>query len=186
MDSLSPNPHTHDDKRKRWQTVASSLITQWWYDSQISLLITTKRTLTAMNSTQSCLKSSSKSGLSYKRGFGVRPQIKITAQFSLTMSISLHSAYREGLASEVQSSLGGLPCKFQPQAFSLLEVRSANVQKLCVCVCVHAHTHTHAVSHSVLTLWPHGLQPTRLLCPWDFPGKNTGVGCHFLLLNVEF
>ena len=28
---------------------------------------------------------------------------------------------------------------------------------------------------------PHGLQPTRLLCPWDFPGKDTGVGCHFLL-----
>ena len=24
-------------------------------------------------------------------------------------------------------------------------------------------------------------QPTRLPCPWDFPGKNTGVGCHFLL-----
>ena len=30
-------------------------------------------------------------------------------------------------------------------------------------------------------LWPHGLQPTRLLCPWDFPGKNTGMSCHFLL-----
>ena len=29
-------------------------------------------------------------------------------------------------------------------------------------------------------LWPHGLSPARLLCPWDFPGKNTGVGCHFL------
>ena len=29
-------------------------------------------------------------------------------------------------------------------------------------------------------LWPHGLQPARLLCPWSFPGKNTGVGCHFL------
>ena len=28
---------------------------------------------------------------------------------------------------------------------------------------------------------PNGLQPTRLLCPWDFPGKSTGVGCHFLL-----
>ena len=28
---------------------------------------------------------------------------------------------------------------------------------------------------------PHRWQPTRLLCPWDFPGKNTGVGCHFLL-----
>lgn len=139
MDSLSPNPHTHDD-RKRWQTVVSSLITQWWYDSQISLLITAKRTLTPMNSTRSHLTSSSKSGLSYERGFGVRPQTRITAQFSLTMSISQHSAYREELASEVQSSPGGLPCKFQPQALSLLEVRSANVQKLCVCVCVHAHT----------------------------------------------
>ena len=28
---------------------------------------------------------------------------------------------------------------------------------------------------------PHGLQPTRLLCPRDFPGKSTGVGCHCLL-----
>ena len=28
---------------------------------------------------------------------------------------------------------------------------------------------------------PHRRQPTRLLCPWDSPGKNTGVGCHFLL-----
>ena len=28
---------------------------------------------------------------------------------------------------------------------------------------------------------PHGLQPTRLPCPWDSPGKNTGVGRHFLL-----
>ena len=28
---------------------------------------------------------------------------------------------------------------------------------------------------------PYGLQPTRLLCPWDFPGKSTGVGCHCLL-----
>ena len=29
--------------------------------------------------------------------------------------------------------------------------------------------------------WPHGLQPTRLLHPWDFPGKSTGVECHCLL-----
>ena len=28
---------------------------------------------------------------------------------------------------------------------------------------------------------PQGLQPTRLLHPWDFPGKSTGVGCHCLL-----
>ena len=31
---------------------------------------------------------------------------------------------------------------------------------------------------------PHGLQPTRLLRPWDFPGKSTGVGCHCLLCGL--
>ena len=38
-------------------------------------------------------------------------------------------------------------------------------------------------SRSVLSYssWPHGLQPTRLLHPWDFPGKSTVVECHFLL-----
>ena len=38
-------------------------------------------------------------------------------------------------------------------------------------------------SHSVGSdpQWPHGLQPTRFLRPWDFPGKSTGVGCHCLL-----
>ena len=34
---------------------------------------------------------------------------------------------------------------------------------------------------SCLTLRPHRRQPTRLPRPWDSPGKNTGVGCHFLL-----
>ena len=43
-----------------------------------------------------------------------------------------------------------------------------------VCVCVSRSV----VSNS---LRPHGLQPTRLLCPWNFLGKNTGVGCHSLL-----
>ena len=31
------------------------------------------------------------------------------------------------------------------------------------------------------SLWPCGLYPARLLCPWDSPGNNTGVGCHFFL-----
>ena len=34
------------------------------------------------------------------------------------------------------------------------------------------------------SLWSHGLSPTRLLCSWDSPGKNTGVGCHFLLQGI--
>ena len=42
------------------------------------------------------------------------------------------------------------------------------------------------VSRSVMSdsLPPRGLQPTRLLCLWDSPGKNTGVGCHFLLQGI--
>ena len=34
------------------------------------------------------------------------------------------------------------------------------------------------------TLRPNGLKPARLLFPWDSPGKNTGVGCHFLLQEI--
>ena len=42
------------------------------------------------------------------------------------------------------------------------------------------------VSCSVMSnsLQPHGLQPARLLCSWDAPGKNTGVGCHALLQGI--
>ena len=42
------------------------------------------------------------------------------------------------------------------------------------------------LSHSVVSyfLWPRGLYPIRLLCPWNSPGKNTGVGCHALLQGI--
>ena len=44
----------------------------------------------------------------------------------------------------------------------------------------------YSVSHSVVldSLRPHGLQHARLLCPCNFSGKNTGVGCHFLLQEI--
>ena len=38
---------------------------------------------------------------------------------------------------------------------------------------------------SCLTLRPHRWQPTRLPCSWDSPGKNSGVGCHFLLQCIK-
>ena len=49
------------------------------------------------------------------------------------------------------------------------------------------HKHSLCVlSRSVMSdsLQQHGLQPGRLLCPWDSPGKNTGVGCHALLQGI--
>ena len=41
------------------------------------------------------------------------------------------------------------------------------------------------LSH-VQLLQPHVLQPARLLCPWDFPDKNIGVGFHFLLDSLPY
>ena len=51
-----------------------------------------------------------------------------------------------------------------------------SLTNFCMCVC----------SHSVVSncLQSFGLQPTRLFCPWDSPGKNTGVGCHDLLQGI--
>ena len=43
-------------------------------------------------------------------------------------------------------------------------------------VCKHAQ--------SCRTLRPHGLYPTRVLCAWDSPGKNTGVVCYALLQGI--
>ena len=41
---------------------------------------------------------------------------------------------------------------------------------------ISLHPHACMLSHV-----PYGLQPARVHCPWTFPGKNTGLGCHFLL-----
>ena len=47
----------------------------------------------------------------------------------------------------------------------------------------HHHDHYYCYVASVVSdsVRPHRRQPTRLRRPWDSPGKNTGVGCHFLL-----
>ena len=47
--------------------------------------------------------------------------------------------------------------------------------------CVHACEVASLMSDS---LWPYGLQPTRLLCQWVSPGKSTGVGCCALLQGI--
>ena len=56
--------------------------------------------------------------------------------------------------------------------FSLYQVRLSNCCRLVTKLCL-------------TLLRPHGLvQPTRLLCLGDFPGKNSGVGCYFLLQGI--
>ena len=52
---------------------------------------------------------------------------------------------------------------------------------VCVCMCVCARQVPSVMSDS---LQPYGPQPARLLCPWDFSCKNTGVDCHALLQGI--
>ena len=56
------------------------------------------------------------------------------------------------------------------------------LQEASYCICESMS----GVSQSVMSdsLPPHGLQPARLLCPWDSPGKDTGEGCHALLQGI--
>ena len=63
----------------------------------------------------------------------------------------------------------------------LLQSHPLNVVSHCVCVCVCVCEVTSVVSNFVR---PHGLQPARLLCPWDSPGKNTGVDCSALFQGI--
>ena len=47
-----------------------------------------------------------------------------------------------------------------------------------------SHTLKLCCAQSCLTLWPHALLPTRFLCSWNFPCKNTGVYWHFLCQGI--
>ena len=58
--------------------------------------------------------------------------------------------------------------------FQLLKYLDCDIYVSCCCL---------VVKSCPTLLWPHGLQPTSLPCPWDFPGKN-GVGCHALLQGI--
>ena len=40
------------------------------------------------------------------------------------------------------------------------------------------------VMHVCSAMSYYGLQPANLLCPWNFPGRNIGLGCHFLLQGI--
>ena len=59
----------------------------------------------------------------------------------------------------------------------LIDTFTASASVCCCCCCCCCCV-SSVVSASVR---PYRRQPTRLLCPWDSTGKNTGVGCHFLL-----
>ena len=74
----------------------------------------------------------------------------------------LGRSLEEGNGNPVQYSCLGSPMD-----------RGARQDIVCCCCCKSLQSYP--------TVQPHRWQPTRLPRPWDSPGKNTGVGCHFLL-----
>ena len=71
------------------------------------------------------------------------------------------------------SSVHGI---FQARVLKWVAIAFSKHTDICCCCCCCCMA--SVVSDSVR---PHRWQPTRLPRPWDSPGKNTGVGCHFLL-----
>ena len=64
------------------------------------------------------------------------------------------------------------------ESFGTSSILTFSIQGSCCCCCCCCCCIASVVSNSVR---PHRQQPTRLPHPWESPGKNTGVGCHFLL-----
>ena len=87
---------------------------------------------------------------------------------------------RERVEREVGGGIGmGNTCKPMAVSFQCMtKIHYKKKKEKKVKAAAAAAAVASIVSDSVQ---PHRRQPTRLLCPWDSPGKNTGVGCHFLL-----
>ena len=122
------------------------------------------------------------------------------SHLSLGLHLFLHLYYLQGGGI---LSLGSGPATLSPNHFSpvpewilscLLHILN-QIKHLYIlflwplyfCFYSDLYTSNHSAAAAVkslqscLTLRPHRWQPTRLLCPWDSLGKNTGVDCHFLL-----
>ena len=103
-------------------------------------------------------------GQAFSKSEGIKPQ----TEGALLLLLSHFSRVR--LCDPIDSSPPGspLPGILQARTLEWVAISLSNAWKWKVKV----------VSGSSQ---PHGLQPTRLLHPWDFPGKSTGVGCHSLI-----
>ena len=97
------------------------------------------------------------------------------SQPSQQNSIHLDATIKSSLTVPVRTPLS-LSLEFWNRYLSSLKL--AMIEWLCCAV----------LSHSVVSdsLRPHGLESTRLLCPWDSSGKNPGVRCHFLLRGISW
>ena len=98
--------------------------------------------------------------------------------------------------SHLNSSSVGRPPLLVTMPWNLAEINNSTAQDLQVSKYKSAGAHKmrklnyevcevlailSCLTHLMSSLHPHGLQPSHLFCPWNSPGKNTGVGSHSLL-----
>ena len=113
-----------------------------------------------------------------------------------TSAIALHTNLQVGIFQQCEHIFHQHQVWVKLQlALHLLLLMALLLYHLHLLTFLHSLTHLAyllertAASASVVSdsVWPHRRQPTRLPGPWDSPGKNTGVGCHFLLqcMNVK-
>ena len=120
----------------------------------------------------------------------IRPQnlglfcVQVPPSYALSLVVTTMSKWLSCLPCPLPERLRKIDVNYEHVKQSqtcLTAVRtgySSVTQTYHLVMCVSAHS---VVSNS---LRPHGLKPARLLCPWNFPGRNTGVGCHSLLQGI--
>ena len=101
----------------------------------------------------------------------------------LQPEISFQHLYEAKWPSPVEAELSSLTSTLGKKFLHGLRhsnSNACNLQKKCIIFIVVV-----LVAQSFLTLCdPMDCSPTRLFCPWNSPGRNTGVGCHFLLQEI--
>ena len=80
----------------------------------------------------------------------------------------VHKSQSERILSALLTLILGIP---ESQSFDCKRILNSS------CYC-------SVTKLSLILLRPYGIQPSRLLYTWDFPGKNNGVGCHFLFQGI--
>ena len=101
------------------------------------------------------------------------PIHKVKTKLSSSPTGPLSQLYHVATLSDQPLSLEGTPLARKTDSWGTEE------KSLCVCVCVCVHAQL-----CWTLLQPNGLLPTRLFYPWKYPGKNNGVGSHFLLQGI--
>ena len=114
------------------------------------------------------------------RGSGAGNQ-RDTTQTQTAPGTELLKAHTGLVITEVAGERHGAERVWRAHEWTVSNISLMSLIELLSLINIKIHEVEVLVAESCQTLRPHGLQLARLLCLWNSPGKNTGVGFHFLL-----